>query len=146
MAGFRFVQRLSGGAPNIRNIISHDAASHVGDLVSLSSSKIQLAATNDDVFLGVLLGPEVSTKGNGGTLTLTADTDKVRVVIDSDALYAVTDANARKFGDKLDIAGATGAMSLAASSNNDVVVMADSSASEPTIVKIIDTHHVIAAM
>jgi hypothetical protein len=61
---------------------------------------------------------------------------RIRVITDADAVYGVVDANARKIGDTLDIAGATGAQAVATSSNKEFVVVADSSASEETLVTI----------
>ncbi len=149
MAGFRLLHRLSGGAATIREIVSSDTTLHEGDMVNLEGSAgarvADLAATNDTKLIGVVLGPELAENGSGGTLTLDGSTDRVRVVIDEDAVYAVTDANARHFGDTLDIAGATGAQGLATSSNVDFVVVANSTANEPTLVMISQANHVLAS-
>lgn len=144
MAGFTFKYRLGGGAPNVRNIISSDAALAVGDMVSLESQKLDLAVTNDSALLGVVLGPEDADNGADGVLTLVANTDKARVIIDEDAVYAVADANARKVGDLLDITGGTGAMGVGTPTNNDLIVVADSTATQPTLVKITRANHALA--
>ncbi len=141
MAGFTFKHRLGGGAPNIRNIISSDATLTVGDLVSIESQKLDLAVTADATLAGVVLGPGDPDDGNGGVLTLTANTDLARVIIDEDAVYAVADANARKVGDVLDITGGTGAQGVGASTNADLIVVADSTATQPTLVKINRSQH-----
>jgi len=64
-----------------------------------------------------------------------------KVITDWDAVYEVYDANARVIGATLDIAGTTGAMTVAASSNVDLLVVADSTASEPTLVMIAHGEH-----
>ena len=51
-------------------------------------------------------------------------------------MYGVDDANARVLGATLDLSGATGAQAVAASSNKEFVVVAPSSASEETLVRI----------
>ena len=66
------------------------------------------------------------------------------MICDEDAVYATSDANARVFGATLDIDGATGAQTVAASSNVDVVVVASSTASEPTLVKLSAANHALA--
>lgn len=146
MAGFEFVHRLCGAAPTIRDIISVDTTLNVGDLVNLESGKTDLAATNDTKLIGVVLGPaNPDHVTDAGVITLNGTTDKVRVIVDEDAVYAATDANARLFGATLDIAGATGAQGLATSSNVDVIVVADSTASENTLVMLSQANHVLAS-
>lgn len=149
MAGFRLVHRLSGGVATIREIVSADTTLHEGDMVNIEGSAgartADLAVTNDTKLAGVVLGPEDGDNGSGGTLTLNGTSDRVRVCIDEDAVYAVTDANVRHFGDTLDIAGATGAQTVAASSNVDFVVVANSTANEPTLVMISQANHVLAS-
>lgn len=148
MAGFRFVHRLCGAAPTIRSIIHADTTCTIGDMVELHTDQtLDLAATNDDKLVGVIIGADTASGSTVDGVTITCDgtTDKVLVIVDEDAVYAVTDANARLFGAPLDIAGATGAMGVAAASNNDVIVVADSSASEPTLVMISQANHVLAS-
>lgn len=150
MAGFRLLHRLCGAAPTIRNIISADTTLNVGDLVNLEGSAAarvaDLAATNDTKLIGVVLGPVNPDHIVGETMTLNGTTDKIRVVVDTDCVYATTDAAVRNFGDTLDIAGATGAQTVATSSNVDVVVVADSTASEPTLVMLSQANHVLASV
>jgi len=113
--GFRYRGRKSGGAPTIQNIaVNSSITLTAGDLVSLTSNKLQLGATSQTSFLGVCLE---SKAGTGGTT-------KYRVIVDSDAIYGVYDNNARGKGATLDIAGATGAQTVAASSNKEFVVFA----------------------
>ena len=60
----------------------------------------------------------------------------MRVITDPDAVYSTYDQNARVAGATLDIAGTTGQMTLATSSNVDLLVVATSTATERTLVKI----------
>lgn len=127
MAGFTFRYRMSGGAPTIQSIITADTALTKGDLVNLESGQADLAVTTDVNLMGAVLETRTG---------MTAGTSKVAVITDPDAVYGVTDANARAIGATLDIAGATGAQGVAASSNKEFVVVADSTASEETLVTI----------
>lgn len=127
MAGFAFRYRLSGGAPTIQKIVAADTAYKAGDMVNLETGQADLAATADANLLGVVLGTYSG---------LTAGTSEIDVITDGDAVYGVADANARAIGATLDIAGATGAQGVAASTNKEFVVVADSTASQETLVKI----------
>lgn len=146
MAGFEFVHRLCGAAPTIRAVIAADATLNVGDLVNLESGKADLAVTNDTKLMGVVIGPTNPDKvTDAGVITSNTTTDKVQVIVDEDAVYAVDDANARTFGALLDLTGATGAMGVGAPTNNDVIVVADSTASENTLVMLSQANHVLAS-
>jgi hypothetical protein len=133
MAGFEYEKRLSGGAPTIEWLTFKDTETLTkGDLVNLETGEIDLAATADTNLLGVIL----ETKAGVDSTT------KARVITDDDAVYAVTDANARVKGATLDIAGATGAQGVAASTNKELVVVSDSTATERTRVRInVGKHH-----
>src|SRR3990167_9500360 len=121
MAGFTFAYRLSGGMPTIQDLLFKDTETITkGDLVNLESNEIDLGATNDTSFVGVALETKAGTDS----------TTKLKVITDEDAVYSVVDANARLIGATLDISGATGAQTVAASSNVDFTVIADSSATE----------------
>lgn len=142
---FRFAYRLSGLAPTILPIIAADATLNIGDLVNLESGKADLSVTADTALIGVVTGCADTDKVSGTTISgLNTTTDTVEVCVDADAVYSVTDANARVFGATLDISGATGAQTVAASSNADLVVVADSSATEETKVMIVNSQHAIA--
>jgi len=125
MAGFTFRYRLGGGAPTIQTLIFQDTETLTkGDMVSIQSGLVDLAATADANLAGIAL------QTKAGTTTVST----IDIITDADAVYGVTDANARLAGAILDIAGATGAMTLAADSNHDVLVVAPSSATEETLV------------
>jgi hypothetical protein len=127
MAGFTFRYRLSGGAPTIQTIKSALTGTLTkGDLLNLESGKADLLVNTDAAILGVFLGP-TGAKVDGVT--------DLAVITDADAVYGVTDANARLTGALLDIAGATGAQTVAASGPGvEFVVVAPSSATEETLV------------
>ena len=125
MAGFTFRYRLSGGAPTIQSFVAQDTETLTkGDLLSLQGGKLDLAATSDGDLCGVCLD----------TGARTTNVTMVTAITDADAVYAVTDNNARVAGALLDMAGATGAMGVAADSNHDVLVVAASGATEETLV------------
>jgi len=133
--GFHFAYRLNGGQPTIQEFLFKDTETLTkGDLVNLESGEVDLAVTND----AALLGEVIETKSGVDSTTL------IKVITDRDAVYAVYDANARTMGTVLDIAGTTGAMTLATDSNHDVVVVANSAADEPTLVAIISAEHVLS--
>lgn len=124
---FRYSHRLSGGAATVQPIVFKDTERLTdGDLINLEAGQADLAATGDTNLLGCA---KETKSGTSGVSTLP-------VVTDDDAVYAVTDPNARKIGDTLDITGTTGAQTVAASANRDLVVVADSSALQETLVVI----------
>jgi hypothetical protein len=127
MAGFSFRYRLSGGAPTIQVLKSKDTETLTkGDLLNLEAGEVDLGATADTNLLGVCLD----------TAARTDSTTDVYVITDADAVYAVSDANARVKGATLDLSGATGAQGVATSSNKEFVVVAPSTATEETLVRV----------
>ena len=130
--GFRFKYRLCGARPNIQNLLFKDTETLTkGDLVNLETGEVDLGATNDTAFVGVVLETKAGTDS----------TTRIQCITDWDAVYEVYDANARLAGATLDIAGTTGAMTVAASSNVDLIVVAESTATEPTLVMIAHGEH-----
>ncbi len=130
--GFRFRYRLSGAPPTIQYILAQDTATYTkGDLVNLESGELDLAATNDTTMVGAVQQ----------TVSAVDSTTLIPVITDWDAVYGVYDANARLIGATLDITGTTGAMTVAASSNVDLLVVANSTAAEETLVMIAHGEH-----
>lgn len=130
--GFRFRYRLSGQPPTIQTLTIKDTETLTkGDLVNLESGEIDLAATNDTALVGAV---QETKAGTDSTTTY-------KVITDWDAVYGVYDANARAIGATLDLAGTTGAMTVAASSNVDLMVVANSTAAEETLVMIAHGEH-----
>lgn len=127
MAGFTFSHRLSGAKPTIQDLLCKDTETlTAGDLANLETGELDLAATADTNLVGVILE----------TAAGTDSTTRYKVITDADAVYRVTDNNARLVGATLDIAGATGAQAVATSSNKEFVVVAESTATQPTLVRI----------
>jgi hypothetical protein len=131
--GFRYRGRISGGNPTIQDILYKDTETLTrGDMVNLETGEIDLGATGDSNFLGMVLETQAGTDS----------TTRARVIVDADAIYGVYDANARLKGATLDISGATGAQTIATSSNKEFVVFAESAATEETLVVFnVGKHH-----
>lgn len=112
--GFRFRGRRGAAQqPTIQNIKTNATATlTAGDLVTLTGGQLVLAATGASTFLGVVMETKAGT----------ANTTLYRVIVDEDAIYGVYDPNARVKAATLDIAGTTGAQTVAASSNKEFVV------------------------
>lgn len=130
MAGFEFAYCLHGGAPfRIYLPVVASAVLSQNELVNLESGEADPAATNDTT----LVGAAVSAVDN------TVDGHFVWVIADPYAVYAVTDANARVAGATLDIG--SGGLTVASSSNVDLIVVTTSTATEKTHVMIAHGEH-----
>jgi hypothetical protein len=124
MSGFKWAWNEGGGAPIIQTFVVKDTTVLTEFcIVSFDSGEVDLAATNDTELLGIALE----------AVDNTDDGLSVRVLMNNDSVFAVADANARTVGDTLDIG--SGALTVAASSSVDLVVVRTSSATEPTYVK-----------
>ena len=113
--GFKFGGTLYGGQDATPRITEYPAAAAAnltkGDAVVLGdANRVALGATGNSTFVGVV--------ADGGTYAVG---DMVSVIDNHDAIWLVYDQNARVMGANSDIAGATGAQTLAAASNNDFV-------------------------
>jgi hypothetical protein len=133
MAGFTFRYRLSGGAPTVQRLLFKDTETLTkGDLANLETGEVDLLATADTNALGQVLETKAGTDS----------TTRIDVITDADAVYGVTDAVVRLKGATLDVSGATGAQTVATSSNKNFVVVADSSATQETLVRFnVGKHH-----
>lgn len=132
-AGFRFRYRMNGDVPTIQYLTFKDTETLTkGDIANLESGEIDLAATGDTNLLGAVIETKAGTDS----------TTTIGVIVDDDAVYGVYDANARVKGATLDISGATGAQTVATSSNKEFVVVEASAATEETLVRInVGKHH-----
>lgn len=131
-AGFKFRGRLSGGPATVQSFLFKDTETlHKGDIVNAESGEVDLGATADTNLLGIALETKAGTDS----------TTYIEVIVDDDAIYEVYDANARTIGALLDLSGATGAQTVASASNNEFIVVANSTASEPTLVRINPAKH-----
>lgn len=131
--GFRFRYRLCGQPETYQDILCKDNETLTkGDMANLESGEIDLGATGDTNFVGLIAETAVGVDS----------TTRFKVIVDADAVYGVYDPVARLKGATLDIAGATGAQTIATSSNKEFVVVAESSASEETLVRFnVGKHH-----
>jgi len=132
--GFRFRYRMSGGKPTVQDIVCKDTETlSRGDIANLESGEIDLGATADTNLLGAILETKAGTDS----------TTHYKVIVDDDAVYGVYDNNARVKGDTLDLSGATGAQTVATSSNKEfVVVETKVNTSDETLVRFnVGKHH-----
>ena len=131
-AGFRHRYNLFGGPTMIQDLLFQGTETLTkGDLVNLETGEVDLAVSNDTAILGVVQE----------TISGTDSTTRIRVIVNPDAVYGVYDANARLAGATLDISGATGAMTVAATGDADLTVVAESTATEETLVMISHGEH-----
>jgi len=131
--GFKFRFRKNGKPETYQQLLFQGSETLTkGDMVSLDTGEVDLAVTSDTALLGVVTE----------TKTGVDSTTYIEVLVDEDAVYGVYDPNVRLKGATLDIAGATGAQTVAASSNKEFVVYAPSTASEETLVRFnVGKHH-----
>ena len=148
--GFEWRYNVSGGRPLILTFLMADTETFTrGDMMNVASGEVDLAATADVGLAGIFVGPENpddAVDGKPGTVAGTDSTTIVKVIVNPDAVYAdANDTSARLAGALLDISGATGAQTVAASSNTEfVVVERKRQASDETRVQICSTSHYLA--
>ena len=148
--GFEWRYNVSGGRPLILTFLMADTESLTrGDMLNVASGEVDLAATADVGLAGIFVGPENpddAVDGKPGTVAGTDSTTLVKVIVNPDAVYAdANDTSARLAGALLDISGATGAQTVAASSNTEfVVVERKRQASDETRLQICSTSHYLA--
>jgi len=145
--GFVWKYNVSGGRPLILTFLMKDTETFTrGDMVNIESGEVDLAATGDAALAGVFVGaedPADATAGNPGIVSGTDSTTVVQVIVSPDAVYDdKNDTSTRLAGALLDISGATGAQTVAASSNTEfVVVERKRLAADPTRIMIIPNSH-----
>jgi len=128
--GFEWRYNISGGPPIIRDVVVYTGITLTkGCLCNVETGELTLAVTNDAALIGATVEGCVNT----------ADGESCKVVMNPDAVYAVTDANARVIGATLDIA--TGALTVDSTSNIDLIVVQTSTATEETLVMIAPGEH-----
>ena len=148
--GFEWRYNVSGGRPLILTFLMKDTETLTrGDMLNIESGEVDLCATGDAAIAGVFVGPENpndATDGEPGKVSGTDSTTIVKAIVNPDAVYAdPNDTNARLAGATLDISGATGAQTLAASSNTEfVVVERKRQSSDETRVMICSSAHYLA--
>ena len=148
--GYEWRYNISGGRPLILTFLMKDTETLTrGDVMNIESGEVDLAATGDAALAGIFVGPENpddAVDGKPGTVSGTDSTTLVKVIVNPDAVYAdANDTSARLAGATLDISGATGAQTMAASSNTEfVVVERKRQASDETRAMICSSAHYIA--
>ena len=148
--GYEWRYNISGGRPLILTFLMKDSETFTrGDVMNIESGEVDLAATGDAALAGIFVGPENpddAVDGKPGTVAGTDSTTIVKVIVNPDAVYAdANDTSARLAGATLDISGATGAQTMAASSNTEfVVVERKRQASDETRAMICTSAHYIA--
>ena len=148
--GFDWRYNVSGGRPLILTLAMKDTETLTrGDMLNIESGEVDLAATGDAALAGIFVGPENpedAVDGKPGTLAGTDSTTIVKVIVNPDAVYAdANDTSARLAGATLDISGATGAQTVAASSNTEfVVVERKRQSSDETRLMICSSAHYLA--
>ena len=143
---FQWRFNLSGGPPLVLPFQFKDTETLTnGDLVNVEAGEIDLAATADANLAGQFLGaenPNDAAITNPGVVGGTDSTTWALAIVNPDAVYGVADANARNAGADLDVSGAPGAQTVAASSNNELrVVKTKKAAADETLVIIQPTEH-----
>ena len=141
--GFEWKYNVGGGRPLILTLLMKDTETLTrGDMLNVESGEVDLCATGDAAIAGVFVGPENpddAVDGKPGTVSGTDSTTLVKVIVNPDAVYEdANDTSAR-------LAGATGAQTIAESSNTEcVVVERKRQASDPTRVMICSSAHYLA--
>jgi len=133
--GFHFRYYRSNGSkiPVTKKYLFKDTETLTkGDFLNLevtgTVAEVDLFATGGDTgLIGVA----------NQTLAGTDSTTWIEVILDNsgDAVWAVTDANARAETTELDVSGTTGAQTVATDGDSDIIVMSNSTATEPTLVR-----------
>jgi len=148
--GFEWRYNVSGGRPLILTFLMKDSETLTrGDLLNIESGEVDLAATGDAALAGIFVGPENpndAVDGKPGTVSGTDSTTLVKCIVNPDAVYAdPNDTSARLAGATLDVSGATGAQTVASSSNTEfVVIERKRQSSDETRLMICSSAHYIA--
>ena len=147
MPGFRFVGTQSGNAMVMETFIAKNTETlNKGDMAQVDTGEVDLGATGDNELAGMIVGADdPDDEDAAGAITAVNSTTKLKVITNPDAIYSTEDLNARLVGALLDLTGATGAQGLAASSNNEFVVVKTSTATEETEVMIANSAHYLAS-
>jgi uncharacterized protein YbcI len=136
MAGFEYRFRANSQPPTRRRLVFKNTEQlSRGDFVNYEDGQVDLAVMGDTALVGACQE----------TIAGTAAETSIEVITDSDAVYGVDDAVARREGDGLDVTGATGAQGVASNGSAAFTVLRDSTRDEETLVRVdVDRRHVIA--
>jgi hypothetical protein len=127
--GFIWAYNVDGSAPLLQTfVVKNTVVFSEFEMANFDTGEADAAVTADTS----LMGSTVEAVDN------TSDGESVKILISPHAVYQVDDANARTVGDLLDIAG--GGLGVTSPSNNDLVVVETSTASEETLVMFNDNY------
>lgn len=122
MAGFEWKYNVSGGRPLLLTIFVKSTATLTkGDMANADTGEVDLAAQNDNDLIGAIQGALDPADEVAGVITGVNSVTRIKVIANPDAVYEVTDANARNMGALLDVTGSTGAQGVQAASGNEFV-------------------------
>ena len=150
--GFVWRYNLSGGRPLIHTFYFKDTETLTkGDFVNIETGEIDLAVTSDAALAGTFEGPfdpKAATVGLPGKVAGVDSTTLAKVIVNPDAVYGCFDENARQPGATLDITGTTGAQTVAASVNTEVVVVERKmqTTDETRVMIIVANHYLVKAL
>jgi RNA polymerase primary sigma factor len=132
VVGFNFRYRLGGEGPTVESFRFRSTRTlSRGDILNFDAGLAALGKSGDDALVGAAL----NTKQGRASQT------RIDVIVDGDAVYGTSDLNARLDGAILDLAGKTGDQGVATNGGAEFVVVAESWASEETLVRINPSKH-----
>jgi hypothetical protein len=121
MAGFRFKYMLNGGVVYLTSFTVKSGASiNKGDICKITSGEAEPAASGDITIFGVAAND--------------ADSGETVKLYPTNAVYGVTDANARNCGEGIDISATSDGVTT--KSNADLAIVRNSTSSEETLVAV----------
>jgi uncharacterized protein YbcI len=131
VTGFQFRYRINGGVATIRSLPRGTGAGLArGDMLIVANGGVEAGAADATGLLGAVID------AGGGEPSML-----VKVVTDADAIYAVQDPFARRAGELLELAGASGGQGVKEGPHAQLVVVANSAATEETLVRIEPQRH-----
>ena len=118
MAGFIFKYMLGGGVVYLTSFtVKAEESINKGDMCKITSGEAEPADTSDATMYGAAAND--------------ADAGEIVKLYPPDSVYAVVDANARSCADVLDLSNTSNG--VAAKSNDDLIVVRNSGASDDTL-------------
>ncbi|HWC86101.1 MAG TPA: sigma-70 family RNA polymerase sigma factor [Solirubrobacteraceae bacterium] len=131
--GFTFRYRLCGEDPTVRQLPFDLARVPArGDIVSWDGRVVRPARRGDPVFVGAAVESWDGSEAR----------PRLKVIVDPDAVYAVSDRYGRSVGALVDLSGEPGAQRVAGSKRRgDLEVVAMGSSAPETLVRICDAKH-----
>jgi hypothetical protein len=128
--GFHFSHYRNGNKTPVRRKYTFKDTETLtkGDVLNLESGEVDLFATGGDT--GAIGVADETVSGTDSTTEIW-----VILAYGDQAVWRVYDATARTEGAELDITGTTGAQTVGADGDSDLIVEATSTADQPTLVR-----------